>query len=80
MKHLKIYDALRYRNEERKYMLVRDMRFELRMSGIIKNIGDYSDIEVVRLYNKTFDNNTIGIDRNADFINIILIDSDKYNL
>jgi hypothetical protein len=79
MKHLKMYNSFRFRNEERKAMTVRDMRFELRMSGI-KNIGDYSDIEVVRLYNKTFDNNTIGIDRDGEIINIILIDSDKYNL
>ncbi len=64
-KELPISDVIDSNSE---YRTIRDMRFELRMSGI-DNIKDYSDIEVVELFNNKFgrDKTYIGIDRDPWF-------------
>ena len=51
---------------ERKHRTIRDMRFELRMLDI-ENIHDFSDEEVVQLFNDKFGNgkNFVGIDRDG---------------
>ncbi len=52
-----------------KYMTIFNMRFELRIIGM-KNIQNYTDIEVVLLYNENFGRNTnfVGIDRDGELI------------
>jgi hypothetical protein len=64
-KKLHISDVMKSNSEHK---TIRDMRFELRMSGI-DNIKDYSDIEVVELFNNKFgrDKTYIGIDRDPWF-------------
>jgi hypothetical protein len=66
-KNLNISDVMNSNSEHR---TIRDMRFELRMSGI-DNIKDYSDIEVVELFNNKFgrDKTYIGIDREGKDVN-----------
>lgn len=56
-------------NSNSEYRTIRDMRFELRMSGV-DNIKDYTDEEVVELFNKTFGKGKyIGIDSDGKNIN-----------
>lgn len=53
-------------NSNIEYRTIRDMRFELRMSGV-DNIQNFNDTQVVELFNSTFATNKkyIGIDVNG---------------
>lgn len=53
-------------NSNIKYRTIRDMRFDLRMSGV-DNIQKFNDRQVVELFNLTFvtDKKYIGIDVNG---------------